>query len=179
MCVATGASEESRESASELLERLMALHTERAYRIAWRMVGGDAAVAEEVAQEAFVQAYKGLSRFRGDSDLGTWLYRIVVNEAMRHHRRERTRTRVYQFFGGAEPEVAPPLPDPPLQARIVAALEELTAGERAAVVLVHLEQFTVVETAALLRKRPGTVKSQLHRGLRKLRELLGEDRETR
>ena len=50
----------------------VATHRERARRLAWRLVGGDAAAAEDVAQEAFVRAWMGLGRFRGEASLGTW-----------------------------------------------------------------------------------------------------------
>lgn len=168
---AAGAPVKTRE---ERLEALLAAHSERAVRIAWRLVGGDAALAEDIAQDAFIRAYQGLGRFRGDADLGSWFYRIVVNEALRYHRRERTRKRVLAFIGSEPGLDTEARSDPPLQRRMKEALDALPAGERSAVVLVHLEQFTVAETAGLLGKRPGTVKSQLHRGLRKLRASLAD-----
>ena len=57
---------------------LVAAHRDRALRLAWRLVGGDDAAAEDVAQDAFVRAWRGLPRFRGEASLATWLYRIVV-----------------------------------------------------------------------------------------------------
>ena len=60
-------------------------YRDRAVRIAWRLLGGDAA-AEDVAQEAFARAYRGLARFRDDAKLSTWFYRILVNEVRRHQR---------------------------------------------------------------------------------------------
>jgi RNA polymerase sigma-70 factor (ECF subfamily) len=47
-------------------------HRDRALRIAWRLLGRDAAAAEDVAQEAFVRAYRGLGSFRGEAELATW-----------------------------------------------------------------------------------------------------------
>ena len=61
-------------------------YRERAVRIAWRLLGGDAAAAEDVAQEAFARAVRGLARFRDDAKLSTWFYRILVNEVRRHQR---------------------------------------------------------------------------------------------
>ena len=72
------------ERAAELERRfaeLVATHRDRALRLAWRLVGGDAAAAEDVTQEAFVRAWRGLPRFRGEAQLSTWLYRIVVHQA--------------------------------------------------------------------------------------------------
>ena len=87
---AEAAALESRDAAAVALEErfsaLVASHRERALRLAWRLVGGDEAAAEDVAQEAFVSAYRALPRFRGDARLETWFYRILVNQAHRYRR---------------------------------------------------------------------------------------------
>src|SRR5437867_1065433 len=62
-------------------------YRDRAVGIAWRMLGGDGAAAEDVAQEAFARAYRALAGFREDAKLSTWFYRILVNEVRRHQRR--------------------------------------------------------------------------------------------
>jgi RNA polymerase sigma factor (sigma-70 family) len=59
----------------------VALYRERAWRLAWRLVGGDEAAADYVTQEAFVKAYRALDRFREEASLATWFYRIVVHQA--------------------------------------------------------------------------------------------------
>lgn len=150
-------------------------HRERARRMAWRLVGGDAGAADDVAQEAFVRAWMGLGRFRGEASLGTWFYRILVRQAA-HHRRWR---QVRELWGGlGTPDAPDPKPDatsdPALRARIGAALERLPQGQREAFVLVHIEEFTVNESAEILGKAPGTVKSHLHRALRALRTELAD-----
>lgn len=157
---------------------LLATHRERALRLAWRLVGGDDAAAEDVTQEAFIRAWHGLGRFRGDAKLSTWLYRIVVRQAANHRRWRGVRER----WGGSYPEEAPdprprPHGDPGLRRRIAAALGTLSRGQRESFVLVHLEGFTVNEAAEVLGKAPGTVKSHLHRALAKLRLELGDLRE--
>lgn len=150
-------------------------HRERARRLAWRLVGGDDAAADDVAQEAFVRAWLGLARFRGDASLGTWFYRILVRQAAQHRRWRGLR----ELWGGlGNPDAADPRPrpdgDPALRARIQAALAGLPRGQREAFVLVHLEEFTVAETAEILGKAVGTVKSHLHRALTALRRELGD-----
>src|SRR5262252_5667625 len=67
-------------------EAFVARHRDRAVALAWRLCGGDGAAAEDVAQEAFVRAYRALERFRSESSLSTWFTRILVNEARRHQR---------------------------------------------------------------------------------------------
>lgn len=148
---------------------------ERARRTAWRLVGGDDAAAEDVTQEAFVRAWLGLPRFRGESSLDTWFYRILVRQAAQHRRWRRLR----ELWGGlGTPEVPDPKArssgDPALRARIAAALARLPKGQREVFVLVHLEEFTVSETAEILGKSAGTVKSHLHRALAALRRELGD-----
>ena len=59
---------------------------ERAVRTAWRLTGEDLSVAEEVAQDAFLRAQRGLSGFRDDAAMGTWFFRILVRQAANHRR---------------------------------------------------------------------------------------------
>lgn len=154
---------------------LVASYRERALRLAWRLVGGDEAAAQDVTQDAFVRAWRALPGFRGDAQLSTWLYRIVVRQAANHRRWRAVRER----WGGSVPDEPPdPRPEPPgdpgLRNRIAAALDTLSRGQREAFVLVHLEGLTVNEASEVLGKAPGTVKSHLHRALEKLRLELGD-----
>ena len=154
---------------------LVGTHRERALRLAWRLVGGDHAAAEDVTQEAFVRAWRGLGRFRGEAQLSTWLYRIVVRQAANHRRWRGVRERFAAAMPDEPPDPRPrPGGDPGLRRRIASALDELSRGQREAFVLVHLEGFTVNEASQVLGKAPGTVKSHLHRALTKLRESLGD-----
>ncbi len=151
----------------------VAAHRQKAVGLAWRLVGGDHEAAEDVAQEAFARAWRALPRFREEAKLSTWFYRIVVRQAANHRRREGLRRRV-RALTGREPAAETVRRDAPLQRRIAAALDQLSAGQREAFVLVHLEGFTVVEAAATLGKAEGTVKSHLHRALRSMRGSLAD-----
>jgi RNA polymerase sigma-70 factor (ECF subfamily) len=157
---------------------LVESHRERAVRLAWRLLGGDRSAAEDVAQDAFLKAYRGLPRFREESSLDTWFYRILVRQAESHRRWRRVRA---LWTSETEEEPADPAPsaprDPVVQRRIATALNRLPAGQRQAFVLVHMEGFTVEESAALLGKAVGTVKSHLHRALKALRTDLADLRE--
>ncbi|MCC6639858.1 MAG: RNA polymerase sigma factor [Deltaproteobacteria bacterium] len=156
-------------------EAFVAARRERAIALAWRLVGGDGAAAEDVAQEAFVRAYRALGRFREEALLSTWFYRILVNEARRYRRWRWVRRR---FKSEAGPEVADPRAvargDPVLRLRIARALERLSNGQREAFLLVHLDGMTVSEAAAVTGRAAGTVKSHLHRALRTLRAELAD-----
>lgn len=162
-------------------ERFRALvdeHQDAAIRTARRLLGGDPA-AEDVAQEAFLRAYKGLPQFRGEASLRTWFFRILVREVQRHRRWQSMR-KVWSTESLSErelPDSPPPTGDFALRDRIVRALERLPRRQRETFVLVHLEQFTVKETASLLGVSLGTIKVHLHRALKALRSDLADLRE--
>jgi RNA polymerase sigma-70 factor (ECF subfamily) len=143
---------------------------DRAVRLAFRLLGGDQATAEDVAQEAFFRAYRGFSRFRGEATVDTWFYRILLREVQRHRRWQAVRR---LWSGDAEAADEPvderPESDPGLRRRIVAALGRLSRSQREVFVLVHLEGLTLTEAAATVGKAVGTVKSHLHRALESLR----------
>jgi RNA polymerase sigma-70 factor (ECF subfamily) len=148
-------------------------HRDRARSLAWRLVGGDEAAAEDVTQEALVKAYEALGRFREDSSLATWFYRILVRQAAKYRRWRAVREAWSGIWQEEHPDPAPrEAGDPALRRRIARALDGLTRSQREAFVLVHMEGFTVRECADLLGKPPGTVKSHLHRALAALRSEL-------
>ena len=160
--------------AAQLFDSFVAEHRDRAVGLAWRLVGGDAAAAEDIAQEAFLRAYRNLHRFRGDAKLSTWFYRILVNEVKRYQRWRWVRQR---RAGELVEEPLDPRPlagDPALRQRVQRAMASLSHGQREAFVLVHLEGFSVQEVAELTGRADGTIKSHLHRALRRLRELLAD-----
>jgi RNA polymerase sigma-70 factor (ECF subfamily) len=158
----------------ERFDDFVTSHRDRARRLAWRLVGGDEDAAEDVVQDAFVKAYRALGRFREDSSLETWFYRILVNQAHKHRRWRAIRQR-WSAVWDEERAVAPlDTGDPALRRRISRALAKLTRRQREAFVLVHFEGFTVRETGNLLGAPEGTVKSHLHRALKALRVELAD-----
>jgi RNA polymerase sigma-70 factor (ECF subfamily) len=159
-------------------ESFVETHRARAVRLAFRLLGGDAAAAEDVTQNAFLRAHRALAGFRGESTLDTWFYRILVREVQRYRRWQAVR-RLWSSDVSDLSELADTSPqgDPALRRRIAAAMERLSHGQRGAFVLVHLEGFQVVEAATILGKAPGTVKSHLHRALASLRHDLDDLRQ--
>jgi RNA polymerase sigma-70 factor (ECF subfamily) len=158
-------------------DALVRAQRERVIGLAWQLVGGDRAAAEDVAQEAFLRAYRALPRFRDDAALETWLFRIVVRQAANHRRWAHLRRRLGLDAPAPDdslPAAAVPQGDPALVRRIAGALERLSGGQREVFVLVHLQGLTVVEAAELLGRAPGTVKSHLHRALVTLRAELAD-----
>ena len=162
------------EDLEQRFEVFVASHRARAVRLAWRLVGGDDAAAEDVVQDAFVCAYRGLGRFRGEASLDTWFYRIVVRQAHNHRRWRAVRALWTSSHEDPPDPAAAPAGDPALRRRIAVALGALTHRQREAFVLVHMEGFTGREAAALMGSREGTVKSHLHRALVHLRRELAD-----
>ena len=159
----------------ECFGTFVALQRDRARRLAWRLVGGDEAAAEDVTQEAFVRAYQALGRFRGEASLETWFYRILVRQAHNYRRWRAVRT-LWQRESVEEPidPTSAVQSDPGLRRRIAHALDQLSRRQREAFVLVYLEGFTVQECADFLGSPSGTVKSHLHRALVKMRTELAD-----
>jgi RNA polymerase sigma-70 factor (ECF subfamily) len=129
-----------------------------------------------------LRAYRGLAKFRDEAALDTWFYRILVRQAQ-HHRRWRALRELWSPSPGQSNDASQaheadaattPDRDPVLKSRIGAALDRLTTAQRQAFVLVHLEELTVKEAAAILGKAEGTVKSHLHRALQALRKDLAD-----
>ena len=145
------------------LEALFRHHWPRAYRAAYLVVH-DSAAAEDIAQEAFLAAVRGLDRFDRRRPFGPWLHRIVVNRAIDW-------TRARQLRGEAELlDAEAPEDAAPLDASLLAALAALPPEHRAVIVLRHLLEYTPREIAELLGLPRGTVNSRLRRGLDALKE---------
>jgi RNA polymerase sigma-70 factor (ECF subfamily) len=170
-----GAVDEADVARARAFDAFVAAHRDRAVGLAWRLLGGDGAAAEDVAQEAFLRAHRGLDRFRGDAKLSTWFYRILVNEVQRHLRWRWVRQRVASDLPDDAVDPQPSATgDPVLRARIAQALAKLSRNQREAFVLVHLEGFTVSEAASITGRAVGTIKSHLHRATTALRSALGD-----
>ena len=156
-------------------DALVDRHRDRVFRVALSVLGpGSEADAEDVAQEVFVRAYRRLGSFRGESRLGTWLYRVAFNLAVDHRRRAGRRG---PTVGDEALDTLPsPDGDPHRAARagesarlVRRLLDALPEAQRAALHLHYWMGHTVAEIAELLGAAEGTVKSHLHRGRERLR----------
>ena len=148
------------------LEALFRAHWARAHRAAYLVVG-DAAAAEDIAQESFLAAVRALDRFDLRRPCGPWLHRIVVNRAIDWARARRLRAEAE--LGDA---VAAPDAPPPADESLEDAIRRLSPEHRAVIVLRYLLEYTPGEIADLLELPRGTVNSRLRRGLDALRERL-------
>jgi RNA polymerase sigma-70 factor, ECF subfamily len=164
---------------------LISRHNQRLYRIA-RSIVRDDGEAEDVLQEAYARAFTNLAAFRGEARLGTWLARIVMNEALGRLRGRRPTVALDAVIAAGAPEAEIiPFPnahrelDPEtavahreLRALLERAIDELPESFRTVLVARLIEGMSVEETAELLGIVPETVKTRLHRARRLLRDAM-------
>jgi RNA polymerase sigma-70 factor (ECF subfamily) len=150
--------------------------------------------AADAVQDAFLSAYEALGRFEGQSSLGTWVHRIVVNTClMKIRAKSRRKTYLVEnqlsTFGDTDHPVQPVAPwsengyehmaSTETKAQVRACIHQLPEDFRTVIVLRDIEEFDTEQTAAILGLTPGAVKTRLHRARQALRTLLnpimGED----
>jgi RNA polymerase sigma-70 factor (ECF subfamily) len=157
-------------------EALYRQHATRLYNLACRMAGGTAE-ADDLLQDIFLLAYRKLGSFRGDSALGTWLYRLAMNHCLDVLRNRQSR--MGQMTDSMdEPDAAPvAAPGPPLgtvsRIDLERAIEALPPACRAAFLLHDVEGFGHREVAEILGISDGTSKSQVHKARLRIRAHLG------
>jgi RNA polymerase sigma factor (sigma-70 family) len=150
---------------------LVLRHQSAVRRFLRHLASGDAALADDLAQETFIQAYRGLARFRGDASFSTWLFGIAHN----HWRNARRQQRAHGLLTDheAEKEILPsPSRSADLQHDLAAALRQLLPEEQTALHLSYQQGLSHSEIAHVLGWPLGTVKTHLARSKEKLRQLL-------
>ncbi len=157
-------------------EELYERHHRRVYSLCLRMTG-NTAEAEDLAQEAFIQLYRKIGSFRGESAFTTWLHRLTVNQVLMHFRKKGVRLEQTTDDGDVPTQVVAGTENPnqmPVVDRIALenAISKLPPGYRAVFVLHDVEGHEHEEIAKLLGCSVGTSKSQLHKARMKLRGLL-------
>ncbi|WP_369183577.1 RNA polymerase sigma factor SigM [Streptomyces sp. Y1] len=159
-------------------------HRDRLWAVALRTLG-DREEAADALQDALVSAFRAAAGFQGRSAVTTWLHRIVVNACLDRARRGATRRttpldddpqRLDTLVGAAEPADSPVV-RAEVRRELTAALAELPAEQRAALVLVDMQGYPVAEAAELLGVPVGTVKSRCARGRARLLPLVRHLRE--
>src|SRR5919199_2906406 len=157
-------------------EELYDRHHRRVYSLCLRMIGNQAE-AEDLAQEAFIQLYRKIGSFRGESAFTTWLHRLTVNQVLMHFRKRGVKLEQTTDDGDVPVQIVAGTEDParmPVVDRIAldAAVAQLPPGYRTGFVLHDVEGHEHEEIARLLGCSVGTSKSQLHKARMKLRTLL-------
>lgn len=131
--------------------------------------------AADALQEAFISAFRAASSFRAESQVTTWLHRIVVNACLDRVRRRQARPTVPLPETGPTEPVTPgdAMADRETSLVVRDALAELSEEQRVPILLVDVEGYSVAETAQMLGIAEGTVKSRCARGRAKLAKVLG------
>jgi RNA polymerase sigma-70 factor (ECF subfamily) len=163
---------------------LVSRYQDRLYNTVYRLVGSPEDAAD-VVQEAFLSAYQSLGNFKGDAQFFTWLYRIAVNAAITHKRKQRSGMKPIKTSDSA-PGVEPL--DPAVsnrpghhlemqedERRVHEALQRLSTEHRAVLIMKDMEDMKYEEMAEVLGVPIGTIRSRLHRARLELKDLLESD----
>jgi len=158
-------------------EELVRRHAEVAFRVA-HVITGDAADAEDAAQEGFLAGWQALHRFTPGAPLRPWLLRIIANRARNRRRSAWRRTSLSiraaaqaHLDVAADPEASVEAAEE--RAALLRAVSTLKRGDREVIACRFFLDLSIEETAEVLRCAPGTVKSRLFRGLGRLRAAMG------
>lgn len=160
---------------------LVVHHSRSVFRVAYRITGNEAD-AEEVVQDAFMRGYRKLESFEARANFGTWIYRIAVRCALDKVTRRGNENAVMSAPADAEPEAIQlsdraPSPEQVLLSGEIGAFRQtamnsLTALERTAFTLRHMEDCSMEEIATLLEIAPNAAKQAVYRAVHKLRQRL-------
>lgn len=170
----------ARQGEEDAFAALFNAHKAKIYSLCLRMTS-NTAEAEDLTQDAFLQVFRKLATFRGDSALSTWLYRVAVNTVLMHFRKKGLRQMsldepVNQSTGAQKREhgkLDDRLSGSVDRIALTRAMKELPLGYRTIFVLHEVNGYEHHEIAQLLRCSVGNSKSQLHKAKVRMRELLG------
>ena len=173
----------AREGDVNAFAELVRTYQNEVYTLALRVVA-DRELAADVAQDAFVRAWRAMSSFRGDARFSTWMDRITINTAFTSRERATRRRTDSLDEIHVEPEASDPTPEQAgetagLRTELERALASLPASRRVVVVLKDVYDWSHAEIADHLDISVTAAKVRLHRGRRQLREALWPDGEAR
>jgi RNA polymerase sigma-70 factor (ECF subfamily) len=169
----------AQEGDPEAFAALFCAHKARVYSICLRMTS-NAAQAEDLTQDAFLQVFRKLSTFRANSALSTWLYRIAVNTVLMHFRKKALRQisldepsnqdakQVRREYGGQDDRLSASVD----RITLTRAIKDLPAGYKQIFLMHEVEGYEHQEIAKLLDCSVGNSKSQLHKAKLRIREFL-------
>ncbi|MBW5468814.1 sigma-70 family RNA polymerase sigma factor [Brevibacillus formosus] len=159
-----------------LFDELIRHYLKKVLRLVYLMVK-DRSLAEDITQEVFLSAYKNLGKFRQESSMQTWVYRIAVNEAKKHLRSWSFRHLFFkpevdiEVVEGAESAVL----QNDLRARFAHLVMKLPHSYRQLIVLHYYEELSVEEIAVILDTSAGAIYTKMHRARQKLKVLLEKE----
>lgn len=158
----------------DAFEILVHRYQKSVFRLIYHIVGKDTDV-EDIAQEVFLRAYEGMSKFRFDASFETWLTSITVNYCLKFLRQRKAKPlfeRFRSFLHSREASQQASIEKKEQQVAVKQALDKLSPKHRAVVVLLYFEGHTCEEIAEIVDCSAGTVKSRLYHARKKLKKLL-------
>lgn len=176
----------TKKSTSEITDfrKVVQDHQERVYSTCYRFLRSRED-AQDVSQDVFIQVYRSLDEFRGESQLSTWIYRIAVTKSLDFIRKQNRKRRMGSVksiigIGSAEDEIDIPTDSTPetdfmiadRKEILAAAVAQLPESQRAAITLSNYEDYSNQEIANILGTSVSAVEGLLHRGRKKLKKLL-------
>jgi RNA polymerase sigma-70 factor, ECF subfamily len=165
--------EASQRGDREAFDRLVEHYQRDVYRLCYRYVNNHHD-ASDLAQEAFLKAYRAIGRFRGDSAFSTWLYRIAVNTCLNFRAARKLPSEPLEVdVPDRRRGVAARLEDEELSQQVREAVSRLPEKQRATLILKIYHDLTHEEVAAILGSSVGTVKANLFHALGNLRKAMG------
>jgi RNA polymerase sigma-70 factor (ECF subfamily) len=170
--------------------QLMRLHEKQIYNFTYRMLG-DEEEAEDLTQDIFVAAFRGIRRFRGEAKFSTWLYRIALNQtrnrikylsrrdffakqSRRAQYREESLWENPEFLADGNPTPEQWTLTRSMATQVQECLNQLAPQTRQILVLRDVQGFSYEELGEMLSLNPGTVKSRLHRARAALQKCLAD-----
>jgi RNA polymerase sigma-70 factor (ECF subfamily) len=169
-------------------ERIYRLHSRRVYALCLRMVG-NTAEAEDLTQEAFLQLFRKIGTFRGESAFSTWLHRLAVNVVLMRLRKKTIAATSLDEQNESDEEASAPKKDVGVEdlrlsgsvdrVNLERAVQQLSPGYRSIFVLHDVQGYEHNEIATIMKCSIGNSKSQLHKARMRLRELLHEHERSR
>lgn len=151
-------------------EGLVREHQSRLRGFLRRLTKGNTALADDLAQESFLEAWRKLAQFRMEGSFAGWLLRIAWTRFLMEVRRRK----LEPLDETDEAEIAVETPDPDSHLDLESAMRRLSPGERAGLTLCYAQGFSNEDAAAILDMPLGTLKSHIARGRAKLKALLGD-----
>lgn len=162
----------AREGGSDAFELLIRRHQGAVYGLALRMLGSEAD-AQDAAQGAFVQAWRGLAHFRGESAFSTWMYRIMANRCLNLLAQRRPMDALSDDLADGRDDPAEVVAGRARMQAVAAAILRLGPDQRAALVLREFQGLSYAEIAEVLGVSVAAVKGRIHRARLLLIEELG------
>jgi RNA polymerase sigma-70 factor (ECF subfamily) len=181
----------ARQKDPKAFDMLMRRYQKKAFTVAYLMSGSDTETAKDLTQQAFLNTFRSIQKFRADSSFYTWFYRILINTCIDDQRRRKRREQYFSFRsllpdGGDDREQKiENFPNPgqsgnPLRLldskelynEVKSALNTLSEKQRCAFQLKVFQEMSISEISAIMKTAPGSVKSHLFRATQSLRSAL-------